>query len=58
MGPGAHLVAYPISAGKQINLVAVVPGTWNRPGWSAPGEPNELKDAFGGARCPSRSTSR
>jgi salicylate hydroxylase len=50
MGPNAHLVAYPISAGKQINLVAVVPGTWNRPGWSAPGEPNELKDAFGGAR--------
>ena len=50
MGPKAHLVAYPISGGKEINLVAVVPGTWNRPGWSAPGEPNELKDAFGGAR--------
>jgi len=50
MGPRAHLVAYPISAGKQINLVAVVPGTWNRPGWSAPGEPNELKEAFGSAR--------
>jgi salicylate hydroxylase len=50
MGPNAHLVAYPISAGKQINVVAVVPGTWNRPGWSAPGEPNELKEAFVGAR--------
>jgi salicylate hydroxylase len=50
MGPKAHLVAYPISAGKQVNLVAVVPGTWNRPGWSAPGESNELRDAFGSAR--------
>jgi salicylate hydroxylase len=50
MGPRAHLVAYPISAGKQINLVAVVPGDWNRPGWSAEGDPRELQDAFGGAR--------
>jgi salicylate hydroxylase len=46
MGPNAHLVAYPISAARQINVVAVVPGTWNRPGWSAPGEPNEIKSAF------------
>ena len=50
MGPKAHLVAYPISAGKQINLVAVIPGTWNRPGWSEPGSANELKEAFGAAR--------
>ena len=50
MGPQAHLVAYPISAGKQINLVAVVPGIWNRPGWSTAGEPNELKETFGDAR--------
>ncbi|CAN7361805.1 FAD-dependent monooxygenase [Bradyrhizobium sp. LjRoot220] len=46
MGPGAHLVAYPISGGRQINVVAIVPGTWNRPGWSAPGEANEIKTAF------------
>jgi salicylate hydroxylase len=46
MGPNAHLVAYPISGGRQINIVAIVPGTWNRPGWSAPGEPNEIKRAF------------
>jgi len=24
----------------------VVPGTWNRPGWSAPGEANDIKGAF------------
>jgi salicylate hydroxylase len=52
MGPNAHLVAYPISGGCQINVVAVVPGTWNRPGWSAPGDANELKNAFASSRWP------
>ena len=52
MGPNAHLVAYPIAGGKQINVVAVLPGTWNRPGWSAPAEANELKSAFAAARWP------
>jgi salicylate hydroxylase len=52
MGPEAHLVAYPISAAQQINVVAVVPGTWNRPGWSAPGETTEIKNAFASARWP------
>ena len=46
MGPKAHLVAYPISGARQINVVAVVPGTWNRPGWSAFGDANEIKGAF------------
>jgi salicylate hydroxylase len=52
MGPNAHLVAYPISGGRKMNVVAVVPGTWNRPGWSAPGEANEVKNAFESARWP------
>src|SRR5689334_12236946 len=52
MGPEAHLVAYPISAARQINVVAIVPGTWNRPGWSAPGDANELKSAFASQRWP------
>jgi salicylate hydroxylase len=47
MGPNAHLVAYPIAGARQINMVAVVPGTWNRPGWSAPADGNELKNIFG-----------
>src|SRR5436190_3262274 len=46
MGPKAHLVAYPISGARRINVVAIVPGTWNRPGWSAPGDANEIKTAF------------
>jgi salicylate hydroxylase len=52
MGPSAHLVAYPISGARKINIVAVVPGTWNRPGWSAPGESTEIKNAFASARWP------
>ena len=52
MGPNAHLVAYPISGAKQINVVAIVPGTWNRPGWSAQGDANELKNAFASRRWP------
>jgi len=52
MGPGAHLVVYPISGGRQVNLVAVVPGTWNRPGWSETGDESELKNAFASSRWP------
>jgi salicylate hydroxylase len=54
MGPNAHLVAYPISGARQINVVAVVPGTWNRPGWSAPGEVSEIKNAFAPWPAPAR----
>jgi salicylate hydroxylase len=52
MGPSAHLVAYPISGGRQINVVAIVPGIWNRPGWGAPGDTVELKNAFASSRWP------
>lgn len=52
MGADAHLVTYPISAGRQINVVAIVSGSWNRPGWSAPGDVNEIKAAFATARWP------
>ena len=46
MGPKAHLVAYPISGARRINVVAIVPGTWNRPGWSERGDANDIKSAF------------
>jgi salicylate hydroxylase len=52
MGPNAHLVAYPISGARQINVVTVVPGTWNRPGWSAPGDTTEIKNAFATSQWP------
>jgi 2-polyprenyl-6-methoxyphenol hydroxylase-like FAD-dependent oxidoreductase len=52
MGPNAHLVAYPISGARQINVVAVVPGRWNSPGWSAPGDGNELKNVYASPTWP------
>ena len=52
MGPNAHLVAYPIAGARRINMVAVVPGTWNRPGWSAPADGNELKSIFAAPAWP------
>ncbi|MCP3445283.1 FAD-dependent monooxygenase [Bradyrhizobium sp. CCGUVB14] len=52
MGANAHLVAYPIAGGRQLNVVAVLPGTWNRPGWSTPGDPSEVMDAFAAPRWP------
>jgi salicylate hydroxylase len=50
MGPDAHLVAYPMSGGRQINIVAVVPDAWNQPGWSAPGDAEDIKRRFAQAR--------
>jgi salicylate hydroxylase len=50
MGPHAHLVSYPISGGRQINIVAVVPDIWNQPGWSAPGDAADIKHRFAQAR--------
>jgi salicylate hydroxylase len=52
MGPHAHLVAYPIAGARQINVVAVVPGTWNTPGWSAAGDVTEIKNAFASFKWP------
>ncbi|PZA13931.1 monooxygenase [Rhodopseudomonas palustris] len=46
LGPDAHLVVYPISGGRRINLVAVVDGSWNQRGWSARGEPTEIIARF------------
>jgi salicylate hydroxylase len=52
MGPNAHLVAYPIAGGRQINVVAVLQGSWNRPGWSTAGDAAEVMEAFGPPRWP------
>ncbi|MBX9710537.1 MAG: FAD-dependent monooxygenase [Xanthobacteraceae bacterium] len=52
MGPNAHLVAYPLSDGKHINMVAVVTGTWNRPGWSEPGDAADIAQHFAAPQWP------
>jgi salicylate hydroxylase len=52
MGADAHLVVYPISAGRQINIVAIITDSWNRPGWSAPGDPAEIRARFPSSHWP------
>jgi salicylate hydroxylase len=46
MGPGAHLVAYPMSGGQRINVVAIVPGPRTQPGWNEPGDAADIMDRF------------
>lgn len=46
MGPGRHLVSYPLGHGQR-NIVAVVERPdWHEEGWSIPGDPTELRAAF------------
>ncbi len=46
LGPGAHLVHYPIRRGEFINLVAVTSDIDNAPGWSRAGEPSMIQKRF------------
>jgi salicylate hydroxylase len=48
LGPNAHLVHYPIRAGKLINIVAIVEDTWHQPGWNLPGARSEIAPRFTG----------
>ena len=49
LGPGRHLVHYPISAGRLVNIVAIVPaGDWQGESWTADGDVTELQQAFAG----------
>ncbi|MEP3441450.1 MAG: FAD-dependent monooxygenase [Sulfitobacter sp.] len=47
MGPGRHLVSYPLREGRLINLVAVEERkTWAEEGWNHPDDPANLRAAF------------
>ena len=49
LGPGQHLVHYPISAGRLVNIVAIVPaGDWQGESWTADGNVADLQRAFAG----------
>jgi len=49
LGPGRHLVHYPISGGRLVNLVAIVPaGAWRLESWTADGEVCDLSALFDG----------
>lgn len=46
LGQNAHLVHYPVRGGTLINIVAIVRDRWSEPGWSVPGERDELLQRF------------
>ena len=46
LGLDAHLVMYPVRAGRLINIVGIVHGEWNKPGWQNAGNRNEILRAF------------
>lgn len=50
MGPGAHLLHYPIDDRGTVNFLAVLegPDAWNGDAWRTPAAPGALIDAFAG----------
>lgn len=47
MGPGKHIVAYPLRGGEFVNLVAVEEkDDWQDEGWQHKGDPNQLRETF------------
>ncbi|MGR3660691.1 MAG: FAD-dependent monooxygenase [Paracoccaceae bacterium] len=49
MGPGRHLVTYPLRGSSLINIVAVEErAEWVPEGWNEPGDPVDLRRAFAG----------
>lgn len=49
LGPGRHLVHYPISGGRLVNGVAIVPaGEWRTESWTAEGSVQDLLVEFEG----------
>ena len=49
LGPGRHFVHYPISSGRLVNVVAIVPaGEWRTESWIAEGRLEDLAAEFEG----------
>jgi salicylate hydroxylase len=46
LGRDAHVVHYPVKAGRLINIVAIVGDEWAEPGWTAQGAREELLARF------------
>lgn len=46
LGPGQHLVCYPISGGTLVNVVASTPGQWRAESWTAPGRVEDLAGSY------------
>ncbi len=52
LGPGAHLVTYPVDRAGTLNLVAVTKGSTPGDGWALPGDRDVLMRAFRGWALP------
>jgi salicylate hydroxylase len=53
VGPGRHVVTYPLRGGHLVNFVAVLErAEWAAEGWSVRGDPQELRAAFAGWASP------
>jgi salicylate hydroxylase len=49
MGPGRHLVHYPVSGGREVNVVGIVPaGDWRTESWISEGTVDGLRGAYAG----------
>ena len=49
LGPGRHFVHYPVSAGREVNLVTANPaGEWREESWTADGRVEDLAAEFEG----------
>jgi salicylate hydroxylase len=46
IGPGGHLVHYPVRAGAAVNIVAACGGRWQGSGWNTGVGRNEVLDRF------------
>ena len=46
LGRNAHIVHYPVKAGRLINVVVIMDDTWNAPGWSEPATRADLLPRF------------
>lgn len=47
MGPGAHIVTYPVKQGSLLNIVAVTENAkWQEESWARPDTPDNLRTAF------------
>ncbi len=55
MGPGRHMVLYPLRDGRLLNIVAVEErADWTAEGWSQQDDPAHLRAAFAGYAAPIR----
>ena len=48
LGEGAHLVTYPVRAGRLVNVVAVLDDEWTGEGWNSPDDGTLVRSRFAG----------